>query len=209
MTNKGDQVIFGWALGKTEFGLYAVASIWITAAFMLMEQVARRLFYPAFSEVLRERRSEIAETYRKARLGLDAFAVLAAFAAAFLAGPVLDVIYPESFDNVSFYLTLLTPILILFPYRLLYYVILSDGNSKDYTWIAFVTGAATLLVVPFVLKTMGAKAGVIAFACITIFSLPSAFRIAGRIMPIDWKAEARMLALCVLLVAIIWRTPIV
>ena len=72
MTNRGDQIIFGLALDKTQFGFYAVATIWITTASTLLQMVARRLFYPAFSEVLRERPHDLPRVYKQARLVVDA-----------------------------------------------------------------------------------------------------------------------------------------
>lgn len=201
MTNKGDQVIFGWAMESAQFGLYAVSAIWITAGFYFLETLTRRLFYPAFSELLRERPENLTSAYKKGRLVIDAGAAALVLGAILFSGPVLRLIYPDNFNDVPYYLKLQLPVILLMPYRMLNYVILSSGKSKEFTLVTFITGLTALVAVPAVITAYGVKAGVIFFSCATIASLPTSWRIAGKVMPIDWRVEGRILILCALLVA--------
>lgn len=203
MTNKGDQMIFGWAMESEQFGLYAVSSIWINAGFLFLGTITRRLFYPAFSELLRDRPENLAQAYKKGRLVIDAGAALIVVSALLFSDPILKMIYPETFSGVPFYLKLQLPVILLLPYRLLNYAILSSGASKQFTLITFMTGITALFATPAVIWAWDIKAGVIFFSCATIASLPSAWRIAGKIMPIDWRVESRLLILCAILVALL------
>ncbi len=203
MTNKGDHMIFGWAMETSQFGLYAVASIWITAAFILLESITRRLFYPAFSEILRDRPEDIANAYRQGRLAVDALALFVGIGILFFSDFVFEIIYPANFSDASYYLKLLSPIIILYPYRMLNYIILSSGNSKSFTLITFMTGFSALAVTPAMISIFGDNVGVVFFACVTATALPAAWRITGKVMPIDWWAESRMVAAAAIVVAVL------
>lgn len=193
MTNKGDHVIFGWALDGDHFGLYAIAAIWIGIAFHLFESITTKLFFPAISEVMRERPGNTARAYRQSRIFLDAGAVLMAFGIYFFADFGFGVLYPDNFSGVAYYLKLLSPVVLFAPYRMLSFIILSHGDTKRFTLVTFVTGISTLVLTPLAITAFGAQAGVIIFACITATSLPVLWSIAGKIMPLDWRIEIRML----------------
>ncbi len=203
MTNKGDHMIFGWVMESSRFGLYAVASIWITVAFMFSESITRRLFYPAFSEILRDRPDAIANAYRQGRLAVDALAVLIVLGVLFFSDIVFEWIYPAAFGGVAYYVKLLSPVILLYPYRMLNYVILSSGNSKSFTFVTLITGISTLAIVPMAVSAFGEDMGIIFFACAAAAGLPVAWRIASKVMPIDWLAEARMVTACAVVVAVL------
>ena len=205
ITNRGDQLIFGWAFDDAAFGLYAVAAIWITAGMMFFEIIIRRVFFPAYSEILRDRPGEMAAAYQKSRLIMDAAVVAASFCIFFLADLAVQIVYPENFQGVAGYLKLLTPIIILFPYKLLYNVVLANGDSKTFTAITFVTGIVTLVGTPLAIVLLGAKAGIIFFACIRLAAAPVAMMVARKIMTLNMLTELRILAPAALLVFLLVR----
>lgn len=203
MTNKGDHFIFGWVMDDVQFGLYAIAAIWIMMAFHLFELASNKLFYPAISEVIRERPQNLTKAYRTGRKFLDAGAVMVAFGIYFFSDFALSILYPEGFTGISYYLKLLSPIVIFAPYRMLNYVILSKGESKRFTLITFSTGLAMLILAPLFILLFGIPAGVVVFACVSGVSLPIAWRIASGIMPLDWRAEGRLLIAAAVLVVLV------
>ncbi|MEO1137218.1 MAG: oligosaccharide flippase family protein [Pseudomonadota bacterium] len=203
MTNKGDHVIFGWALDGDHFGLYAIAAIWISIAYHLFESITSKLFFPAISEVMRDRPGNTARAYRQSRVFLDAGAVMMAFGIYFLADFGFGVLYPDNFSGVAYYLKLLSPVVLFAPYRMLSFMILSNGDTKRFTMVSFVTGLSTLILTPLGVLAFGAQAGVIIFACITATSLPVLWSIAGKIMPLDWRIEIRMLIAAGILAALL------
>jgi len=194
MTNKGDHFLLGWVMEKERFGLYAVATFWILAAFTVLETVVRRIFYPAFSEILRDRPHDLTRAYQKARLLVDAASVMLAFCAFFLADFAFSVIYPGSYGGVAYYVKLLAPLLLLFPYRLLGYAVIAAGNTKGFTLITAITGMATLILVPLAFSMVSEKAAILTYACITASSLPIAWRLGGAHIKINWLIETRILA---------------
>ncbi len=207
IVNRGDQILFGWLMESDRFSLYAVATMWTAAAVMVFATVITRIFYPAFSELLRDRPQDLGSAYARVRLLTDGASVAAALGACFLAEPVFSILYPENYDGVGYYIKLMSPVFLLVPYRLLSTVALAAGDSRGYTGVVSIAGAAILIVVPAVFLLFGEKPAVIAFAAAGLVMIPFAWRLAGRHMPVDPKIELRMLAATALLVIFLLNFP--
>lgn len=206
IVNRGDQLLFGWALDKESFSLYAVASIWIAAAITLIQTVLNRIYYPAFSEVLRTDPEALTGLYRKTRAPLDAFVVAAAFGAFFLAEPVFSFIYPNDYSGVGYYVKLLAPALLFLPYRLINVAALASGDSKGFTWVTVVSGSAMIILTPLAFRFLGATPAILLFACIALFALPSSWRIGRRVMTLDPIVEGRLIVAAAVLAAMLLAT---
>ncbi|MEZ5892031.1 MAG: oligosaccharide flippase family protein [Parvularculaceae bacterium] len=201
--NRGDQLIFGWAMPKDGFSLYAIASIWIAAATSVIQTVVGRIFFPAFSEVIRTEPQSLPNIYRKVRLPLDLFVIATAFGAFFFAEPVFAIIYPDNYAGVGHYVRLLAPALLFLPYRLINTAALASGDSKGFTWVTVIGGIAMLVLTPLAFRFLNQTAAILVYACIAVFSLPSIWRIGRRVMKLDPILEGRLVAAAVLLVVML------
>lgn len=203
LINRGDQLIFAWAFESREFGLYAVATIWIIAAVTVCETVMRRAFYPAYSELIRERRDRLASAYQKSRLIFDAGAAFVAFGVFFFSDFAISLVYPEEFWGVSYYMKLLSPMIMLVPYKLLGEIVIADGHTRYFSFITLVNGLAILIGTPLVMMAFGISAGVVFFACIRVASAPVAYIGARRSMPVSIMGELRILVPTAILLALL------
>ncbi len=203
LLNRGDQLLFGWLMESGRFSLYAVASIWVVAAVTIVSTVISRIFYPAFSEVLRDRPERLTEIYREVRLISDGAVTAMAFGAFFLAEPIFDRIYPDNYGGVGYYVKLLSLMLLFLPYRLINTAALASGNSKGFTAVTVIGGLAMAAFVPAVFMMFGEKAAIIFFSCVTAASLPVAWRLGGKIMRMDVLTESRMLAAAAILATLL------
>ena len=198
IVNRGDQLIFGWVMEADRFSFYAIAAIWISAATRAFQTLFRHIFVAAFSELARERPERLKPAYQKARLFADGVVLSFALGAFFLAEPVFDLIYPEKFQDVGYFVKLLSPMLLFLPYRLVGMAALAKGDSKRFTAITVVTGIAMMTVVPFVFSTFGEKAGIITFAYIAVCSLPVIWSLGYRLNIVALASEVRMVAVALL-----------
>jgi len=204
LVNRGDQILFGGLMEGNRFGQYAVASMWLIAGATVMETVISRIFYPAFSEILRDRPQDITQAYRKARLLIDGAAFTLGYGAFFLSEFVFSIIYPENFTGVGYYLKLLSPFLLMAPFKLINTVVLASGDSRNFTAITVLAGASMLVVTPTVYHLFGEKAAVVSFAAIEMVALPIIWRLGAKYVSLDPWTEARSLASIALLVTLIF-----
>lgn len=201
--NRGDQFLFGWLMDADRFSLYAVAGMWMSAAVAVFETVISRVFFPAFSEVLRDRPENLEKAYKSARLIADAGVTVTAFGAFFLAIPVFNALYPENYDGVGYFVTLMAPIFLLVPYRLISSIVLASGDSRGFTAVTITGGLIIALAVAPVFSAFGERAAVVAFACAALAPVPILWRLGGRHMKIDLWVECRMLVALVVLAAML------
>lgn len=204
--NRGDQLIFGWVMKADSFSLYAIAAIWIMAAVSIIQSVIGRVFFPAFSEVLRDEPENLAVLYKKIRLLLDASAIAMAFGAFFLAEPIFALIYPDDFDGVGYYVKLLAPTLLFLPYRLISTAVLASGNSKGFTAVTVIGGIVMVLVLPLAMAFLNEKAAIIIYASIAIVTLPTVWGLGKKLMKIDPMVEGRMIVAAMILAVMLMFT---
>ncbi len=204
LVNRGDQILFGGLMDSNQFGQYAVAAIWLVAGATVMETINTRIFFPAFSEILRDRPKDITQAYRKARLLIDVVACGLGFGAFFFSEWVFSFIYPESYSGVGYYLKLLSPFLLMAPFKLINTVILASGNSRNFTAITVLAGSAVLFVTPAVFHFFGEKAAVVSFAVIEMVALPIIWRLGSKYLTLDPLTELRSVLAIALLVLLIF-----
>jgi O-antigen/teichoic acid export membrane protein len=203
LVNRGDQILFGGYMDSNSFSLYAIAAMWVTAAAMTMQTLISRIFFPAFSEIIRERPHALNNAYRKSRLLIDAASVIVAFGAFFLAEPAFALLYPDNYAGVGYYVKLLSPFLLLTPFRLINTLVLAGGDSKNFTGVTVLAGLS-MLVTPIAFSTFGEKAAIVCFSVIELVALPIIWRIGAKRIDIDPKVEARALAAIALILALIF-----
>ncbi|WP_411816561.1 oligosaccharide flippase family protein [Hyphococcus sp. DH-69] len=204
--NRGDQLIFGWMMNAQSFSLYAIAAIWVMAAVTVFQSVIGRVFFPAFSEVLREDPDGFETLYKKIRLLLDAAAVAMAIGAYFLAEPIFAIIYPDAFSGVGYYVKLLAPTLLFLPYRLISTAALAAGNSKGFTAVTVIGGIAMVITLPLTMTYIGEKAAIILYASIALVTLPSVWSLGKKLMKLDPMIEGRMILSALLLAVVLMLT---
>ena len=192
LVQRGDQILFGWLFDLGAFSLYSIATIWILAARQLIETVQRRITYPVFSELQRERPHDLTRVYRRMRLVYEA-GCLAMFAGVFLfADFAIRVLYTDAYHDVSRYMKLLAVTLLLVPYRLLSTVLLTSGDSRRFTLVTVVPGAVLFGLTPFVFHRFGADAAIVFAALTPLLAIPFNWKFAGEHIKIDYARESVM-----------------
>lgn len=207
LTHRGDQFVFGWAFEDTSFGFYAVAGTWVFTAKNVLTMLTRQLFFPGYSEILRERPKALPAAYAKSRLATDAMSVIGAFAVFFFSEFLVRTLYPEEFWTVGYYMKLMAPMLLVFPYTLLHYVSLAHGDSKQFTLVTITTSFLSIFGTIAFLTYFGEKAGIIFFGYINALAAPVAIAVASKVMKINWVRELRILVPAAILGVLLVMTP--
>jgi O-antigen/teichoic acid export membrane protein len=197
LVQRGDQILFGWLFDLGAFSLYAIATIWILTARTLVETVQRRIAYPALAELHRERPHDLTRIYRRMRLVYEV-GCLALFAAiALLADYAVAVLYTDAYHGVAHFMKLLSVTLLLIPYRLLSSVFLTGGDSRRFTFITVLPGAALFGATPFIYHWRGADAAIVFAALTPILAVPFNWKFASKFIKIDYLRESAMAAVAI------------
>lgn len=205
LVQRGDQLLFGWLFSLDAFSLYSIATIWIIAARHVIETVQRRIAYPALAEIHRERPHDLTRIYRRMRTVYEAgcFAMFAGFA--LFSDFVIRLLYEDAYQGVAHYMKLLSVMLLLVPYRLLSSVLLTGGDSRRFTIVTIIPGAALFGGTPFVFGAYGADAAIV-FAVLTpLLAIPFNWKFASAYIKIDYVRESAMIAVAIAAAALLLR----
>jgi len=189
---RGDQVILGGLLDITSFGLFAMATIWLMAARNLVEMVVRRVTYPVFSEVRRDRPSELAQVYRQLRLPVEIGCIFIFVCILIFADLAIDILYEDRYKDVAHYMKLLALSLLFLPYRLLHNIILTAGDSKRYSYLTALPGVLLFIGTPMVFKAYGADAAIVFATMAPIVALPFNLKFASAQIKLNYARECFM-----------------
>ena len=205
LMQRGDQLLFGWLFDLEVFSLYSIATIWIITARTVIETVQRRVATPAFAELHRERAHDMTRIYRKIRFSFEAGAIALFLGVILFGDMVIRVLYAPDYHGVAHYLKLLAVMLLLTPYRLLSAVLLTGGDSRRFTWITIIPGAALFIGTPFVYRAYGADAAIV-FAMLTpIAAQPFNWKFASKFVKIDYMRECAMIGVAILAAALVLK----
>ncbi len=200
---RGDQIIFGWLFDLTAFSLYSIATIWILAGRTLVDTVQRRIAYPALAELHRERAQDLTRVYRRMRLvyELGCFALFAGVV--LFADLTIEILYTDAYRGVALYMKLLAVSLLLIPYHLLSSVLLTSGDSRRFTFVTVVPGAALFGATPFIYDRFGPDAAIVFAALTPILALPFNWKFASKFIKIDYARESLMAAIAIAAAALL------
>jgi hypothetical protein len=92
---------------------------------------------------------------------------------------------------------LLSVTLLLIPYRLLSSVFLTGGDSRRFTFITVLPGAALFGATPFIYHWRGADAAIVFAALTPILAVPFNWKFASKFIKIDYLRESAMAAVAI------------
>lgn len=197
LIQRGDQILFGWLFDIKVFSFYAIATIWIVAGRTLIEQIQRRIAYPALSELHRERPRDLTRVYGRMRLVYEIACGVMFLGVILFADLAISILYPDAYHDVAHYMRLLSVMLLLIPYRLLSSVLLTGGDSKRFTIITILPGTALFAVTPFIYQRFGTDAAIV-FATLTpILALPYNLKFAAKFIKLNLLRESVMAVIAI------------
>lgn len=198
LAQRGDQMIFGWLFDIRAFSLYSIATIWIFTARNVLDIVQRRVANPALAELHRDRPHDLTRIYRRVRLAYEGGCLAIFLGVVFFADFFVRVLYTPDYHGVAHYMKLLAVLLLLTPYRLLSAVIMTGGDSRQFTWITVIPGAALFLGTPFVYRAFGADAAIVYAVLTPLTAQWHNWRYASKFIKIDYLRECAMGAIAIL-----------
>ena len=108
LLSRGDQLILGGLISAELLGVYSIALYLATALRLVFGKVFGSVFYPALSEVAKNRRSDLSATYYKMRKYIDASTYFTAGLLFFIGNIIIAILYDERYIEAGWMLQILS-----------------------------------------------------------------------------------------------------
>ncbi len=138
LLNSGDRLLLGGLISTEALGLYSIAFLIINAIQQGVSKLSSSIVFPALSEVYRERKWQLKETYYKFRLWLDV-GILFIAGFMFMAGETLiDILYDERYAEAGPMVQVLSLVMIARRYALADQCYLAMGKPNLLTALIWI-----------------------------------------------------------------------
>ncbi|MEO0851624.1 MAG: oligosaccharide flippase family protein, partial [Pseudomonadota bacterium] len=188
ITQRGDQFIFGAIMDKGTFGLYSIATIWITLVIVLFDIVQNRITFPAFSEVWRDRKEDMTRLYYRFRLVADVACFSIFLCILFFADFLFDIIYPDEYAGVVSFIKYLALVVLLLPYRILTSILLADGKGRSFMTITLIP-ATLMLLAPLIYRLTSVPQTIVYVASLQLATIPISWYLVRQHIKLNFLYE--------------------
>jgi O-antigen/teichoic acid export membrane protein len=148
LVNSGDRLILGGLVDATKLGLYAIASLFVGALEGLLSKIMSDVAFPAFSEVVRNRITDLKKNYYRI---LFVVASTSYFASGFLMSfghSLINLLYDRRYEDAGWMLEVLAVSLMTVPFRLSTQSFLALGLPKLQSNIVIVRMCSLFVLTP-------------------------------------------------------------
>lgn len=167
-----DKFILASLLGSLDFGLYAIAVVWISAGQTLLNRLNSSVGFAAIGEALRKRPEHGPIVFRKFQRVMDGLYVTAFLTAFLLGDRFIRLLYTETYSPAGHYLTLLSLSFLALRFGPANSYILNNGNSRALMFISGIRAIAILLFLPLGYNALGIEGALLAVALTPLASAP-------------------------------------
>lgn len=190
----GDRLLLAGLIDAETLGLYAIAFLLVNSLQVAVGQIMASVALPALSQVARERPAELANTYYKFRLPLDAVH-LALSGLLFSFGPTLvGILYDPRYADAGAMLSILALGGIAARYQVVDQCYLALGKPALLTVTGGLRLAALYTLLPLLFFHFGLEGALWAIVIHPYAALPAVFYFKHRYGLLQWRREAGLLA---------------
>jgi O-antigen/teichoic acid export membrane protein len=172
LVNSGDRLLLGGLVSSTVLGFYSIASLIGNSVEGILSKIMGEVSFPAFSEVVRNRRSDLQRAYYQF---LTPIGAVAYFSAGFLMAfgqTLIHLLYDHRYEQVGWMLELLAAILLTIPFRLATQSFLALGMPKVQSHIVLARCVFLFAVTPVAFNLGGLEGALIAIVISHFTSIP-------------------------------------
>ena len=130
LASSGDQLILGGLVNSTVLGLYVIANLYVGAVDGVLSRIMGDVSFPAFSEVVRERRADLKQTYYRFHSLIAAVAYVSAGILCTFGQTLVNLLYDSRYEYSGSILGILAFTLFTVPFRLSTQSFLALGVPK-------------------------------------------------------------------------------
>ncbi len=201
-----DKLVLAGLLGKEVFGLYVIASIWISAGKTIISRLLGRIGFATLSELMRERPHDIPRLFRRIMLVIDSLCVVS-FLAFFIFGQMLiNILYTSDYSLAGEYIPILALMFLHLRFDAHGTLILSSGDSKSIMIISIIRAVSICVLLPAGYYFIGMVGVLMAVALSPLLSIPFVLWRVAPILNHKIKIDIFWLVLVCCVAAVVYLT---
>lgn len=172
LVNSGDRLLLGGLVNSTVLGFYSIASLIGNSLEGILSKIMGEVSFPAFSEVVRDRRSDLQRAYYQFLAPIGAVAYFSGGFFMAFGQTLIHLLYDDRYEQVGWMLELISAILLTIPFRLATQSFLALGMPKVQTHIILIRFVFLFVVTPFAFHLGGLEGAIIAIVLSHFTSIP-------------------------------------
>jgi len=162
LLNQGDRLMLGGLVSSGTLGVYSIAMFLAKSIQDALLKISATVFFPALSEVFRDRPQDLARIYYNVRKKVDAVVF---FVAGFLfvsGDTIIHVLYDERYSDAGWMLHLLSIYLVSVGFLMAGQCFLAQGKSKLISLLIFIQVVTLYVLLPVMFYEFGLSGAIIA-----------------------------------------------
>jgi O-antigen/teichoic acid export membrane protein len=172
LVNSGDRLLLGGLVNSTTLGVYTIASLIATSVEGILSRIMSDVSFPAFSEVVRERRTELKQVYYRFLVVIAGVAYFTSGALMTFGQSLIDLLYDARYQQAGWMLEILSAVLLTIPFRLATQSFLALGRPGLQTNIVLARLVVLFAGTPIVSHYFGLPGAVLTIVLSHFVSLP-------------------------------------
>lgn len=192
---QGDRLILGGLISSETLGIYSIAFFIANSSKEALKRLVNSVFYPMFSELVRENPTNLANAYYKLRLRVDFITMSMAGLMCGGGGLIISWLYDDRYLEAGWMFEYLSISIIFVGYSLAGACLMARGDSKSNTILILIAMLSLYISLPIAYEFYGLKGAILAIALFYAVDLPATFYMMKREGLLNIKKEFSMLPL--------------
>lgn len=158
------QFILAALLSTATFGIFTIAQVWVGAGTMVITRLSNRVGFPAVSEMIRTRPTEVARLFRKFQTVIDALCLTGFVFLLFGGEALIKFFYTPVYEEAGTYLAILSVGFLAVRFNTLNGLIMNLGKSREMMLISVTRAISICVFLPLAFNTFGLRGALIVVA---------------------------------------------
>jgi len=193
LVNQGDRLLLGGLISAEMLGFYSVAYFLANALKLLLMKINGLVFFPALSEVARDRPQEMAGVYYKIRLRVDCITYLLAGFLFVTGQTIIDFLYDSRYSEAGWMLEVLSISLVGTGLLVAGQCFLALGKSRLLSFLVVIQTLILFTMLPLMFELFGIHGAIYVIALFPVLSGVLGWWFMYRLGLLDLRQEFVML----------------
>lgn len=192
LMGQGDRLILGWLITPKELGVYTVAFFLATALKVALKKVISSVFFPALSDVARNRRQDLKSVYYRVRGQVDLSMMIVVGLMASMGHILVDLLYDDRYQDAGWIFEILSFSLLFMGTSIAGVCLMALGNSKAIMTLTATAALSLFICLPLAYHYYGLWGASVAIALNPVVEIPLMLYMMKKHNIFCWRKEFRM-----------------
>lgn len=200
IVSNGDRMVLGALIDATSLGIYSIAFLIFSSVDQILTKIIVDVSFPALSEVVRDRRAKLKDTYYRFHGIIAAFTYFCCGILIMSGQAIIGLLYDRRYAEAGWILEILAVALLTLPFRVATQCFLALGLSRVYFYLHAARMLTLFVALPLGYHFWGLQGATWGIVVSYFSSLPPTLYYTGKLGLFDPRKE--LLALTALIVGL-------